>query len=155
MGFRRWSADSHHKVQVTWKRFLDSKVHGANMGPTWVLSAPDGSHVGPWTLLSGFPCHDVIPMKGLISLTVLTHVFLTSSVWAVVFTFYFIPLILTILLTHNFITSMNHFHYANLWDFFILRDHARWLRQLSIQTGKVKVPYCPTLMVIDHCTTPY
>ena len=31
----------------------DSKVHGANMGPTWVLSAPDGPHVGPWTLLSG------------------------------------------------------------------------------------------------------
>ena len=25
----------------------DSKVHGANMGPTWVLSAPDGRHVGP------------------------------------------------------------------------------------------------------------
>ena len=24
----------------------DSKVHGANMGPTWVLSAPDGPHVG-------------------------------------------------------------------------------------------------------------
>ena len=24
----------------------DSKVHGANMGPTWVLSAPGGSHVG-------------------------------------------------------------------------------------------------------------
>ena len=24
---------------------LDSKVHGANMGPTWVLSAPDGPHV--------------------------------------------------------------------------------------------------------------
>ena len=31
----------------------DSKVHGANMGHTWVLSAPDGPHVGPWTLLSG------------------------------------------------------------------------------------------------------
>ena len=30
----------------------DSKIHGANMGPTWVLSAPDGPHVGPWTLLS-------------------------------------------------------------------------------------------------------
>ena len=28
----------------------DSKVHGANMGPTWVLSAPDGSHVGPMNL---------------------------------------------------------------------------------------------------------
>ena len=26
------------------------KVHGANMGPTWVLSAPDGPHVGPMDL---------------------------------------------------------------------------------------------------------
>ena len=29
--------------------YPDSKVHGANMGP-WVLSAPDGSHVGPMNL---------------------------------------------------------------------------------------------------------
>ena len=29
----------------------DSKVHGANMGPTWVLSAPDGPQ--PLNLLSG------------------------------------------------------------------------------------------------------
>ena len=28
----------------------DSKVHGANMGPTWVLSAPYGPHVGPMNL---------------------------------------------------------------------------------------------------------
>ena len=28
----------------------DSKVHGANMGPTWVLSAPDGPHVGRMNL---------------------------------------------------------------------------------------------------------
>ena len=28
----------------------DSQVHGANMGPTWVLSAPDGPHVGPMYL---------------------------------------------------------------------------------------------------------
>ena len=28
----------------------DSKVHGAKMGPTWVLSAPDGPHVGPMNL---------------------------------------------------------------------------------------------------------
>ena len=27
-----------------------SKVQGANMGPTWVLSAPDGPHVGPMNL---------------------------------------------------------------------------------------------------------
>ena len=68
----------------------ESKVHGANMGPTWVLSAPDGPDVGPmnlairvhstgplwgesacdWSLVAcphkglvmqnGFPCHDVI-----------------------------------------------------------------------------------------------
>ena len=28
----------------------NSKVHGANMGPTWVLSAADGPHVGPMNL---------------------------------------------------------------------------------------------------------
>ena len=28
----------------------DNKVHGANMGPTWVLSAPGGPHVGPMNL---------------------------------------------------------------------------------------------------------
>ena len=39
----------NHVRQVT----PDSKVHGANMGPTWVLSAPDGPMLAPWTLLSG------------------------------------------------------------------------------------------------------
>ena len=28
----------------------ESKVHGANIGPTWVLSATDGPHVGPMNL---------------------------------------------------------------------------------------------------------
>ena len=28
----------------------DSKIHGDNMGATWVLSAPDGLHVGPMNL---------------------------------------------------------------------------------------------------------
>ena len=28
----------------------DSKVHGTNMGPTWVVSAPDGPHVDPMSL---------------------------------------------------------------------------------------------------------
>ena len=28
----------------------DSKVHGANMGPTWDLSARGGAHVGPMNL---------------------------------------------------------------------------------------------------------
>ena len=38
----------------------ESKDHGANMGPTWVLSAPGGPHVAPWTLLSGT---DLFPNK--------------------------------------------------------------------------------------------
>ena len=32
------------------RRTLDSKVHEANMGPTWVLSSPGGFHVGPMNL---------------------------------------------------------------------------------------------------------
>ena len=28
----------------------DTKVHGANMGPAWVLSSPGGPHVGPMNL---------------------------------------------------------------------------------------------------------
>ena len=39
--------DSHFAVQET---IPDIKVHGANMGPTWVLSAPDGPHDGPMNL---------------------------------------------------------------------------------------------------------
>ena len=35
---------------LCWFSFPDSKGHGANMGPTWVLSAPDGPHVGPTNL---------------------------------------------------------------------------------------------------------
>ena len=33
-----------------WKQFPDSKYHGANMGPTWVMSVLDGPHVGPMNL---------------------------------------------------------------------------------------------------------
>ena len=32
-------------IQVI-ESYPDSKVHGANMGPTWVLPVPDGPHVG-------------------------------------------------------------------------------------------------------------
>ena len=33
------------------KTVPNSKVHGANMGPNWVLSAPDGLHVVPMNLV--------------------------------------------------------------------------------------------------------
>ena len=41
-----------------------SKVHGANMGPTWVLSTPDAPHVGPMNLaIREAVGHDVMAWK--------------------------------------------------------------------------------------------
>ena len=40
--------------------YPDSKINGANMGQTWVLSAPDGRHVGPMNLAIG-----VVPWRQL------------------------------------------------------------------------------------------
>ena len=42
-----------HLGKLHWKprrRSPDNKVHGANIGPTWVLSVPGGPHVGPMTI---------------------------------------------------------------------------------------------------------
>ena len=38
------------KNNVKHRQYPDSMVHGANMGPTWVLSAPDRPNVGPMIL---------------------------------------------------------------------------------------------------------
>ena len=38
------------KTRSSGNQYPDSKGHRANMGPTWVLSAPDGPHVGPMIL---------------------------------------------------------------------------------------------------------
>ena len=43
LDFRRW-----HEITV--ERYHDSKVHGTNIGYTWVLSSPGGPHVGPMNL---------------------------------------------------------------------------------------------------------
>ena len=40
----------HGKMRDIFYKIPDSKDHGANMGPTWDLSAPDGPHVGPMNL---------------------------------------------------------------------------------------------------------
>ena len=50
---------SHFEIKSPDQHNLpDSKVHGANMGPTWVLSAPDGPHVGPMNLaIKAIPNH--------------------------------------------------------------------------------------------------
>ena len=40
-------------------RYPDSKVHGANIGPTWGRQDPGGSMLAPWTLLSGYACSSI------------------------------------------------------------------------------------------------
>ena len=46
---------------------LDSNVHGANIGPTWVMSAPVGPHAGPVNLairdIQQFDIEGLIPCK--------------------------------------------------------------------------------------------
>ena len=37
-------------IKINSENVPESKVHGANMGPTWVLSALGGPHVGPMNL---------------------------------------------------------------------------------------------------------
>ena len=51
----------------------DNKVHGANIGPTWDLSAPDGPHVGPMNLAirEGFVDSSSIAMSNPITITVM------------------------------------------------------------------------------------
>ena len=69
-----------HKA-LTASRDPDNKVHGASMGPAWVLSAPGGPHVGPMNLAiwggrltsgfphrgpvmpQAFPCHGVFMLQ--------------------------------------------------------------------------------------------
>ena len=45
-----WKQNSNAVCNLIMESIPDSKLHGANMGPTWVLSAPDGPHVGPINL---------------------------------------------------------------------------------------------------------
>ena len=57
----------------------ESKVHGANMGPTCVLSAPDGPHVGPRTVVNTVPNRaepsvgTMVPYHPFTCITNLTH----------------------------------------------------------------------------------
>ena len=42
-----WWRNSQLVDLLAYENTTDSNVHGANMGPTWVLSALDGPHVDP------------------------------------------------------------------------------------------------------------
>ena len=59
---QQWTCSStscamHRSINMTAYTSPDSTVHGANMGPTWVLSAPDGPHVGPMDLVIWVPIY--------------------------------------------------------------------------------------------------
>ena len=44
-----WNGPQHNK-RFQNQAYPDSKIHGTNMGPTWIMSAPDGPHLGPMNL---------------------------------------------------------------------------------------------------------
>ena len=43
------------EIQSKRSSYPESRVHGATIGPTWVLSAPDGLHVGPMNFAIRLP----------------------------------------------------------------------------------------------------
>ena len=43
-------AEKQNNILLNLHGIPNSNVHGTNMGSTWVLSAPDGPHVGPMNL---------------------------------------------------------------------------------------------------------
>ena len=58
----------------------DNKDHRANMGPTWVLSAPDGSHVGPMNLanrasIQTHLCPPVLNRQGVVEISRVYNIF--------------------------------------------------------------------------------
>ena len=55
----------------------DSKLHVANMGPTWVLSAPAGSHVGPMKL-ANTGCRSISTTSVKLTLFFSTHRFISQ-----------------------------------------------------------------------------
>ena len=69
----------HSSVVITtciWVHSVpDSKVHGANMGPTWVLSAPGVPHVGPMDLaIWGIQCSAPYPHMEYLMCVLCNHI---------------------------------------------------------------------------------
>ena len=76
----------------------DSKVHGANMGPTWVLSAPDGSHVRPMNLAIRDRSYSPGPIQFSFYLEIQpaysSTLLFIKYIWALTYSFQFVPHIL-------------------------------------------------------------
>ena len=71
------------------KRYPDSKVHGANMGPTWGLPGSCRPQMGPvlapWTLLSGYGWRSRVISKCLMG------IFYKEYVWNMVYSLHYFP----------------------------------------------------------------
>ena len=69
----------HHIETAQTAKFMGPTLM---MGPTWVLSVPDGPHVAPWTLLSGCsPIKCMANGAGLPVSNVRHHIFLMKPFW--------------------------------------------------------------------------
>ena len=49
-GIYFWEEEYYDYDRGLWLKVPGSKVHGAYMGPTWLLSTPDVPYVGPMDL---------------------------------------------------------------------------------------------------------
>ena len=67
----------HIHKDVSGGNIPDSKVHWANMGPAWVLLAPDRPHVGPMNLA----IRDILPKDA--TLSMLSHLSLLTHPWLI------------------------------------------------------------------------
>ena len=69
-------------TSVWWRTFPDIKVHGANMGPTWILSAPDGPRVGPMNLaFSVVSCQNFPYNNVALLISTMTHTPIKPETW--------------------------------------------------------------------------
>ena len=94
-----WSTAVSNKLCVDY-HYPDSKVHGANMGPTWDLSAPDGQHVGPMNpviresteTFEGMSC---VSMRGLLAHNLKNYLFplaivvIQFVIWLIFYALYY------------------------------------------------------------------
>ena len=93
-----YSYNSQQSLHKYLTKIPDSKVHWANMGPTWVLSAPDGPNVGPMNLAMRDGLHTPSDMRvqchrclcsdlSVITITISKQI--RNSIWAPTTRFFF------------------------------------------------------------------
>ena len=141
------SAANHYlniirKTRGQYLIYTDSKVHGSNMGPTWVLSAPDGPHVGPMDLTIMVSYTSMQYVQGSVERCALKY-FVTHPGWVM---HIFVRKIKYHWFRYWFVTGSTPSHYLNKYQFIINWTLGRnfneiWIkiRNFSFQKMRLKM----------------